>query len=58
MGRGGGAGKVVDAIDFEFKWVDHVMTNKFEVGILPEVGDVCFAACEEVINAYNLVAAG
>lgn len=48
---GGGAGQVVNFVDFDEEGDGDVVAHEFEVGVVHEVGDVGFATGKEVIHA-------
>jgi hypothetical protein len=51
------ASQIVDFIDFEIERKTYVVPDDFEMRITDKIGDIILAACEEVINAYNVVTA-
>jgi len=51
----GGAGKVVDFVDFYKEGDGDVVPHQFKVGVVHEVGDVGFAAGEKVVHAEYVV---
>jgi hypothetical protein len=55
MGRGSGAGKVVDPIDLELEGIDDVMPHQLEAGIADQVLDIGLPTGEEVIEADDVM---
>ena len=53
----GGAGQVVDFIDFQEDRQRHVVTDQLEVGTVQQVRDIRLLAGEEVVQADYVVAA-
>ena len=54
--RGGGAGQVVDLVHFHIQGERHVVAHCLEVWIGHQMGDVCLAAGEVIIDAKNVAA--
>jgi hypothetical protein len=52
----GGAREAEDAIDFEQDWLDHVVTDEFEIAVAEQVRDVGAFAAEEIVEADHLLA--
>ena len=46
---GGGAGEVINLIDFELYGVDHIVAEELEQWVIEEVADVLDSASEEVV---------
>ena len=55
MHRRGGAGEVVDPIDFDLEGVDHIMPQQFEPRMVAEVEDIALPTSEEVVETDHLV---
>jgi hypothetical protein len=58
MDRGSRTGQVVDLINLHVKRVGYVVPEKLEPWIIEEVCDVATTACEEIVNAQNLMTFG
>ena len=56
MGRGGGAGQVVDLVHFHHAGNGDVMADYFKSGIVRQVKEVLLAAREEVVHADDFMA--
>jgi hypothetical protein len=55
MHRGGGAGEVIDLIDFEQDRFDDVVADDFEVLIVAQMENVRTLAAEVIVEADDLV---
>ena len=58
MDRGGGAGEVVDFVDFDVERKGDVVPNELEARVRVQVFNIAFCASEEIIDAYHVVALG
>lgn len=56
VNRGGRAGKVVDLVDFQEKWLNDVVSDEFEPGVSEMVHNVFLPAGEEVVDDDYTVA--
>ena len=56
MDRRGGAGEVVDLVDFHVQRKGHVVAQQFEVRVVQQMSDVVLGAGEEVVDAEHVVA--
>ena len=56
MDRGGGAGEMKDAIDFEQDRLDDIVADQLEVTVPDQMADVGAGAAEEIVEADDLVA--
>ena len=56
VARRGGAGQVVDLVDFQEDRQRDVVADQFEVRLAQQVGDVRLLAGEEVVQADHVVA--
>jgi len=52
----GGAGEVVDFVDFQKQRLDDVVPQELEIRTFQQMGDVGFLAGEKVIGADDIVA--
>ena len=55
MNRRCRTGHIVNSIDFDLKRINHIVTNKFEIGIIFEMSNVMLIACKEIIQANDFV---
>jgi hypothetical protein len=58
MNRRRGTGKVINLIYLEQYWLNHIVTNKFEVMIVQQLEDVHAPAGEKIVQAEDIVAIG
>ena len=56
MNRRGGAGEIVDLIDFEQDRLDHIMAQQLETAVIEQVRDVLASPGKEVVEADHFVA--
>src|SRR5690606_3347860 len=56
MRRGRGTGQIVDLVDVELEWVDHVVPHEFETRVSEQVLDVDFSASEKVVDRHDVMA--
>ena len=54
--RRGGAGEIIDVVDFHVEGERHVVTQGFEPGFVQEMFDVSAPPGEVVVDAEHLVA--
>ena len=55
MNRRGGAGEIINLIDFEQDWFSNVVSNQFESRVIQQVHDVVAATSKEIVEAENFV---
>ena len=51
----GRTGKMIDLIHFCKKWMNDIMTGKFEIGMPYEMADIVFITGEQVVDTENIV---
>ena len=56
MNGGGGAGQVVDFLNLEKYRIDDIVADQLEMRVGQKVENVVFAACEEIVQADDVVA--
>lgn len=55
VNRTGGAGKIIDLINFCVKWLCHIIAYKFKIWITQQVTNVVLLACKPVIHTNNVI---
>ena len=55
MNRRCRTGHIVNSIDLYLKRINHIVTKKFEIGIILQMSDILLTACKKIIQAYDFM---